>query len=172
MSKDFNDSIADILGGKPTPRPTQERLPDPRTPQEKLAEHMARTAEGGSFYVHQCEKCGGSGFWKGNRRFPCYVCKGKGTRTFKTSPAQRAKARAKSAEKRVEREYNKTLWREQHTDEIVWTRRAAARNAERGGTFAFPQHLIDALEQYGTWTDGQLAAVQRLMARDAARRRR
>jgi hypothetical protein len=66
----------------------------------------------------------------------------------------------------VQREADKELWRHQHSAEIAWATRAAARNAERGGTFDWPQKLLDGLAQYGTWTDGQLSKVQELMARD------
>lgn len=164
---DFNDSLDSMFGGPV--RPVQERLPDTRTNEQKAAEVIARSANKPAVFNDKCPKCIG-GFWKGNHRFPCFACKGKGVLSFKTSPEARAKARAKATEKRIEREADKAAWREEHKAEIAWATRAAARNTERGGTFDFPAKLLESLEQWGTWTDGQLAAVQKLMARDQARK--
>lgn len=169
--RDFDDDISDMLGGEMKPRPLQERLPDTRSNDQKLADHFeAQGPDRGSVFNEKCPKCGGGGFWKGNRRFPCFACKGRGTLSFKTSPEARRKARIRGAEKAVERENAKTAWRHDHLAEIGWTQRAAAWNSKRGGTFDFPQKLLEALDEYGTWTDGQLAAVQKLMAREQERR--
>lgn len=160
---DDSDFLSEALDKGPAPvvRPPVDRAPGWFEPAQ---------LDRGSIFTHECEKCGGSGFWKGNRRFPCFVCKGKGTRSFKTSPEARAKARAKGAQKAVQREIDKAAWREANAPAIAWARRAAQRNAERGGTFDFPAKLVEALDKYGSWTDGQLAAVEKLMARDAARK--
>jgi hypothetical protein len=154
---DFDDDLSDLIGGEMRERP----LPLPRSFVPAL--ERPEFSEG-------CPACHGTGFWHGRRNMPCFKCKGKGKRTFRTSPEARAKARAKGAEKAAQRDADKALWREQHKAEIAWATAAAARNAQRSGTFDFPAKLLEALTQYGSWTDGQLAAVQKLMARDAARK--
>jgi RecJ-like exonuclease len=151
MLDDFDDTLDDLIGSEA--RKIAPRKPVTFTPALERPE-----------YSEGCPRCHGTGRWHG--RGTCFACKGAGRRTFKTSPESRAKARAKGAEKRVEREADKELWRHQHSAEIAWATRAAARNAERGGTFDWPQKLLDGLAQYGTWTDGQLSKVQELMARD------
>lgn len=167
---DFNDNIDDMLGGPARPRPVQERLPDTRTNEQKAAEVIARSAGKGTVFNDKCAKCGGSGFFKGNRRFPCFACRGRGVLSFKTSPEARAKGRARAAEKRQEREMDKAQWQTDHVNEIAWAVRAANINQQRGGNFGFPQNMLDALARWGMWTDAQLAAVQKCMARDAERK--
>jgi hypothetical protein len=158
MSDDFDDDLSDLIGGaKRAPKAdSKSGLHSGFVPVLERPE-----------YSEGCPACHGTGRWHG--RGVCFKCKGAGRRTFKTSPESRAKARAKGAEKAIQREADKELWRHQHTAEIAWATRAAARNAERGGTFDWPQKLLDGLAQYGTWTDGQLSKVQELMARDGER---
>lgn len=166
--RDFDDSLDGMFDG--AARPVQERLPDTRTNEQKLAEVLERSANAPAVFNERCPKCGGSGFWKNSRRFPCFACKGKGTLSFKTSPEARGKARARATEKRIEREADKQAWRDQHAAEIAWLKRAAARNEERGGTFTFPASLLEKLNEYGTLLDGPLLKVQELMQRDEARK--
>lgn len=154
----FDDDLSDLIGGEVRERP----LPLPRSFVPAL--ERPEFSEG-------CPACHGSGFWRGIRSRPCFRCKGKGKRVFKSSPEARAKARAKRAEKAAQRDADKALWREEHKAAIAWVTAAAARNTQRGGTFDFPAKLVEALEKWGAWTDGQLAAVQKLMARDLARKR-
>jgi hypothetical protein len=158
MQDDFEDDLSDLIGGAP-------RAPkaDSKSGSHSGFVPVLERPE----YSEGCPACHGTGRWHG--RGVCFKCKGVGRRTFKTSPESRAKARARGAEKRIEREADKALWREQHADAIAWATRTAARNAQRGGTFDWPQKLLEGLEQYGTWTDAQLSKVQELMARDAAR---
>jgi hypothetical protein len=156
MIDDFEDSLDDLIGGevrKVAPRKPVTFVPALERPE----------------YSEGCPACHGTGRWHG--RGICFKCKGQGRRTFHSSPEARAKGRARAAEKRIERESDKALWREQNADAIAWATRAAARNAQRGGTFDWPQKLLDGLEQFGTWTDGMLSKVRELMARDADRAR-
>ncbi|HEY2245689.1 MAG TPA: DUF6011 domain-containing protein [Xanthobacteraceae bacterium] len=148
-----DDDLSDLIGGTP-------RKPTGRSEQFTPVLERPEFSEG-------CPACHGTGRWRG--RGVCFKCKGLGRRTFKTSPESRAKARAKGAEKAAQREADKAAWQTAHATQIAWTVRAAARNTQRGGTFDFPQKLLDALGQFGTWTDAQLAAVEKLMARDAER---
>jgi hypothetical protein len=150
-----DDDLSDLIGRAP-------RKPTGRSEQFTPMLERPEFSEG-------CPACHGTGRWRG--RGICFKCKGAGRRTFKTSPQTRAKARARGAEKRAQRAADKALWREHNADAIAWAKRAAARNAQRGGTFDWPQKLLEGLEQYGTWTDGQLSKVRELMARDVARMR-
>jgi hypothetical protein len=154
---DFDDDLSDLIGGEVRERPAP--LPHSFVPALERAE-----------FSEGCPACHGTGFWRGIRSRPCFKCKGAGKRTFKSSPEARAKARARSAEKAAQRDADKAAWRVEHKAEIEWTARAAAHNTQRGGTFDFPAKLLEALDKWGAWTDGQLAAVQKLMARDAMRR--
>ena len=155
MQDDFNDNLDDLIGGAPR-KPTGKA--DQFTPLLERPE-----------YSEGCPKCGGTGFWRGLRNRPCFACKGLGKRTFKTSPESRAKARARGAEKREEREMDKAQWRVDHAAEIAWLTRAKARNDARGGSFDWPAKLLEGLDQFGTLTPGQSAKVQELMERDAVR---
>jgi hypothetical protein len=60
-------------------------------------------------------------------------------------------------------------WIHEHQAEFDWMNEAARRNQTRGGGFDFPQAMINALTKYGSLTDNQLAAVRKLMVRDASR---
>lgn len=127
-------------------------------------------------YTEKCRKCGGSGKFVGytGRVFgDCFACKGKGTKAFVTSPEKRAANRA-SAQVRKERDAKEfgaqlAAYIETHREVFAWLTQAAARNEQRGGTFDFPQKLIDSVAKYGSLTENQLAAVQRLIAKDAER---
>jgi hypothetical protein len=154
---DFDDDLSDLIGGEARERPTP--LPRSFTPALERAE-----------FSEGCPACHGTGFWRGIRSRPCFKCKGRGKRTFKSSPEARAKARARGAEKAADRAAERAAWRVTHKAEIAWAVAAAARNEQRRGTFDFPAKLLEALEKWGAWTDGQLAAVQKLMARDAVRK--
>jgi len=123
-----------------------------------------------------CPKCRGTGqfvSYTGRVLGPCFACKGKGKNVFKTSPEARAKSQARAATKRVEKANNlvesKNSFYATYPDEIAWLQQSAKRNATRGGSFTFPADLLDKLNQYGSLTDGQMAAVRKLMARDVER---
>jgi hypothetical protein len=158
MTDDLDDDLSDLIGGAP-------RVPKAGS-KSGLHSGFVPVLERPEF-SEGCPACHGTGRWRG--RGVCFKCKGAGRRTFKTSPETRARSRAKAAEKAAQREADKAAWLTDHAAQIAWTARAANINQQRGGTFDFPQKLMDALAQYGTWTDGQLAAVEKLMARDAER---
>jgi len=124
----------------------------------QLGMGVARSAATVARYT--CDKCRGSGkFYSYTGRLvgDCMKCHGGGL--LKTDPAvsaqRRAKAQATVAAKR-------TAWAEAHAAEISYL--AAQRES-----FEFAQSMRAAIAQYGSLTDGQLAAVRRLMERSAER---
>ena len=156
---DLNDSLDDMLGGpvvgpRPAP-PANYQTPD---------------------YTEGCKACGGTGkfhSYTGRLVGECFKCKGKGSKTFKSAPEDREVARRRASAKRVEKgqaiETEARAWIEAHKAEAEWLAQAGKRNIERGGTFTFPQDLLDKLWKYGSLSENQLAAVHKLMARDAER---
>lgn len=86
---DLNDDLSDLLdnGFEVTPRkPIQPEI-------AKLAER----------HTERCPKCAGSGQFRsymGRAVGQCFACKGRGSRTFKTSAEDRAQARQRAAERR------------------------------------------------------------------------
>ena len=157
MCDDFDDSLDDLIG---TPRAKPALKPEFKTRLEK--------AETRQEFSERCPACGGSGRWRGFRK--CFKCDGSGQLTFKTPPAARAKARLKAEEKRELKAEQAAQWREEHKAEIDWLTRTRDRQIGRDNPWNFPGELLEKLQQYGTLTDGQLAAVHKLMLRDAARR--
>jgi hypothetical protein len=124
--------------------------------------HAAYTGE---TYVENCQKCRGSGIYYGRSRHgqKCFTCKGVGRFTFRTSPEQRAKARAQAHASKVRKvEAAVAGFAESHPEAAAWIA------AKRGG-FGFAQAMHEAVERYGHLTDKQMATVERLRAADAER---
>ena len=120
----------------------------------------------------RCPKCKGSGrfvSWNGRDVGPCNPCKGTGQVAHgydKRVAAYRKGERTKAANEqkaRVGRGTKADKWREQYPTEAAWIDAAA----ERG--FNFAQSMREAMGRWGNLTEGQLAAVQKLMAADAER---
>lgn len=157
---DLNDSLDGLFGG-----PSGETVRAPKAPPASYVPAIERV------FTEPCKKCGGSGQWRPG--YPCFGCKGTGKLTFKTAPEQRAKAKVysqkKVEQKFTERKNTREAWEAEHKAEMAWLRAAARRNDERGGTFTFPINMINAVNSYCTLTENQLAAVHKLMAKDAER---
>lgn len=156
------------------------RDPNDYFPQDDLDAPAASPARAGKdgyvppekMFSEGCTRCRGTGnfiSYSGRVLGPCFACKGKGKFEYKTSPEARAKAQGRSAAKRESKAADDRAWQADHADVIAWLRAAALANSQRNGTFTFPSDLIAKLHQYGTLTDGQLAAVRKLMHRDAQR---
>ena len=164
MTKDLNDDLSDLLGGTTAPATSLKVPPASYAPLEQTV------------FAEGCPKCRGTGqfvSYSGRVLGPCFACKGAGKNTFKTSPEARAKSRERAAAKKVEAAQALTdacaAFTAANKAEVEWLITAAHRNSTRGGTFTFPQDLMDKLFKFGSLTDGQLAAVRKLMARDAER---
>jgi len=59
------------------------------------------------------------------------------------------------------------LYRMANPELVEYLERKAAEIAQRGGTFDFPQKMLEAIATWGGLTENQKAAVERMMARDA-----
>lgn len=143
LDNDLNDSLDDLLGGAVVgqrPVPPANYQP-PQT------------------HFEPCGKCAGTGQ---TRWGVCFRCQGNKGKTFKTSPLQRIKIReaamARDAKKRED-------YVEAHRDVVEWINRSV----DRPQPFAFAVAMRKALAKYGSLTDGQLAACERLVAKDKAR---
>ena len=111
----------------------------------------------------RCTKCRGSGQ---TRWGECFRCKGTGMQSHDYD--KRAAAYRKGQRTRQQRERTGTgpkadQWREAHPAEAKWIDAAAARG------FNFAVSMQQALGRWGALTDGQLAAVRRLIEQDAER---
>lgn len=110
----------------------------------------------------KCDACGGSGRWYPRFSYshmggPCRKCKGTGK--LKTDPEKRAKQK-KARETRKKAALGEYI--AAHASEFAWAT-ASMR------TFGFAASMIEALQQHGSWTDGQLAAIRKCMTRDQVR---
>jgi hypothetical protein len=143
----LNDSLDDLLSG--------DMLPEPR----KAPAHYAPKS-----FAEPCAKCGGSGKFRsysGRLIGQCFTCKGAGKQSFKSSSADRAKARAGVAERKAKvasegfeawKAANPALWQ--------WLDVAS----KRGNTFA--ASLIGGVIKFGDLSEGQRAAVEKNIAKD------
>lgn len=125
----------------------------------------------GPQFKERCDRCRGSGKFIGrNGRVlgECFACKdpatgvGRGYKVFKTSGADRAKARLQAS---TRKENTKQAWADANAAVVAWVQRRATGDRP----FEFAVSLAESLAKFGTLTDGQVAAVQKLMAQDAVR---
>jgi hypothetical protein len=136
-------------------------------PRRQPGEHLAATvADPTKMWPETCPACKGRGkfvSWGGRVLGDCFKCKGKGQRSFKTAPDDRAKARAyTAARKERSAEANLEAFAQSRPELAAWLEAKAP-------TFAFAASMRDAVKQWGSLTEKQLAAVERLAAQDAAR---
>jgi hypothetical protein len=142
---DLNDSLDDMLDA-PVAR---------REPKAAPANYAKPET-----YFDKCTKCYGTGR---TRWGVCFRCKGKGGKTFKTSPAARAKARQDHAERkqRTAAEACEAM-KAEHPEVYAWL----LANVEK---FEFATNMWNALRTYGDLTPNQLAACERCIGRDKQR---
>ena len=143
--------------------------PAPARPMEQIAQQRFVAAPAAAPYKQACVKCNGTGIFRsytGRSLGECFVCKGAGFKEFKTSPEQRARATeqraARAAAQQAERVQAQQAWAAEPRDVLAWIRR-------EDGRFDFATSISNALAQYGTLTEGQVAAVRRCIERDAQR---
>jgi hypothetical protein len=136
------------------------------------AERDAQATLGTHRVVHEerCSHCRGTGRFRsfsGRDLGDCFKCKGTGKLTFKTSAPQRERAREQKHQAAAQRELAKVAqidaWIAANPERFTWMTEAKRRG------FDFAQSLVDALGKYGSLTPGQLAAIDKCMARDAER---
>lgn len=125
----------------------------------------AHDAPNGGMFVEVCSKCRGSGRYFGRSRHgvACFACKGAGKFMRKTSPEQRAKAKANAEAAKVRKEAKGwDGFAGAHPEAAAWI-------VERAPRFDFAAQMQVAVRKYGHLTVGQLAAVERLRVKDAER---
>lgn len=119
-----------------------------------------------ALHIEDCPKCAGSGNFTGYNgaiKGVCFHCEGAGKLAFKTSAAQRAKARA-SAKARVEKKQQAVREAFAAAHPAAWAWMQA--NAEG---FEFAASMVATLDKFGRLTDKQLAAVEKCAAKAAER---
>lgn len=149
----LNDRLDDLFGGTPA---------DPISPEalDKAAASALASMSAKPAYIEPCRACAGSGrFTRGRFMGRCYACRGTGRKTFATPPAAPAAAAAKRAES------GPAAWKAFAEDQPT---RAAWIDANPG--FDFAQSLKAAVMRFGGLTANQAAAIDRLIARDEARK--
>lgn len=133
-------------------------LEDPAEPARERFERLkAEAGDASERYIETCPKCRGTGRFGSVGR--CFTCKGKGQRTFATSAATRAKARATRA---AAKEMAVRSWIAANADLWAWI-------VAKAPTFAFAAAMRDAVQTYGELTERQTETVVRLAAQDKER---
>ena len=160
----LNDDLSDLFG------PAEAF--DPFAPGIHTGPVDTTLADHQQLRMHEetCKSCRGRGrfiSYAGRDCGPCFKCKGKGKMFFRTSLAQRTKAKA-SADARKQRNAvslaeQANEWLEANPAESAWLRDAARRD------FEFAVSLLAALNKYGHLTEKQEAAVRNATIKAAAR---
>lgn len=119
----------------------------------------------GGMFVEICQKCRGTGryFGRSSRGTACFACKGEGKFYRKTSPEARARAKANAEAAKIRKEA--AGWEAfvaANPTEAAWM-------TDRAPRFNFAAEMVAAVSRFGHLTEGQMAAVKRLMAKDAER---
>lgn len=127
-----------------------------------LGSRASTTKQVNQVAMFRCDACRGSGrFVRGFHNpvdyGPCNKCKGTGK--LKTDPETRAKQKKAREDKKKSAV---SAYIEAHTAEYTWV----VSNCER---FGFASSMLTAFRQYGSWTEGQLAAIAKCIARDEVR---
>lgn len=151
----MNDRLDDLIFGAGD---------EVRTAPVRAEAVVYKTAE--TRFEENCPKCRGTGKfvgWSGRTFGQCFACKGKGKFTFKTSPETRAANRQQVADRKA-RVANDTFatFAAQQPEVAAWI------EAKRG-SFDFAAKMFDAVVRFGNLTEGQREAVERCIARDAAK---
>lgn len=126
---------------------------------EIRAEQIRRNAHivNGGEATFPCPSCKGSGKFRaytGRIVGDCFKCKGKGTISKGAAAAVKGQATKAS---------NRLLWKENHAAEVEYAQRRAERSAFYAG-------MLQKLDDFGSWTDGQLALIRSDMTKDDAKR--
>jgi IS5 family transposase len=130
---------------------------------------VATVQDGGTvLHTENCTKCGGSGSYGrvtqlGHSR--CTKCGGKGTLQFKAPAVVREKQRTQAAARKVVKAAE--------TGDANWAAFAAEHPSHATflatAKFDFAVTMVAKVRQWGSLTDGQRAAVERCILRDAER---
>lgn len=115
-------------------------------------------------FEEPCFKCRGSGSWR--LGYTCFCCKGKGKLYYKTSPEVRAEQKRRRNEKKkadalanFERGAD---WLLANPGIHEYLKEEAAKDNKWS---QFPREMLEAIYKFGSLTPGQLAAVEKGVAR-------
>ena len=149
--QDFDDNLDDLIGGAAR----ANRAPVSFKPATERV------------FTENCAKCGGTGLWRGIRK--CFACDGKGTLQFKTSRQDREKARDTRQDRKAR---DRTAFAAEHKAEIEWVFKAAdrQRSSPVEKQWDFPAKMVEAIQKWDSWTDGQITAIRKCMIRSDERR--
>jgi hypothetical protein len=153
-SHDLDDSLDDIFA---SPLTDADR---------KAGLDLARAQPVRVQHEEKCNKCNGSGRfvgYTGRVLGQCFACKGKGTKSFRTSVAQRERATELRNQRKEREQMNiaeqAAAWKRANPNEAAWLANAAGRG------FEFAVAMEEALLKWGTLTPNQAAAVTRATAK-------
>lgn len=109
-------------------------------------------------FEERCKKCGGSGrFTRGRFSGQCFACKGTGKKVFATTPEARQQASAGRARRSAQSaETNLHVFSLAHPEVWAWM---------DGNAFDFAVAMKQAIGRFGSLTEKQLAACERLVAK-------
>ncbi len=118
--------------------------------------------------TYTCPQCNGTGLWNGGRvnshgNHRCWTCAGSGT--LKTDPAKLADNRAKRAAKRAETRDAARQQNQEYDDGQLIRWLAANENWND-----FARTLLAVHSEGKAWTDNQVAAARRMIAKTEQRR--
>lgn len=145
MNRTLNDSLDDLLSG-----------PVADTPRQPAPELNYQPND----FTEPCPKCRGTGRftgWSGRSFGQCFACKGAGKKVFRTSKSERrAKMEREHAHKAKVAAEAWHAFVEAKPEIALWIETERAR-------FDFAQKMREAVEKYGELTEGQEAAIVRLI---------
>jgi hypothetical protein len=149
MSFELNDSLDDLLGGPMGPVRSEPVRP---VPAFKPAAEL---------WEQGCAKCRGSGRVRWG---VCFACKGAGKKSFKSSPAARAKAASQRADRKARVAADDMMaFKAREPEVFAWLNAECAKPQP----FAFAVKMVEVIAKWGDLSEGQLAACQKLVARKA-----
>lgn len=161
---DLNDSLADLIGRVDTAKAAN---PVPPPAHYEPGRGQPNRFKDPVTFTEKCRKCGGSGQYRapsthGSR---CFECDGVGSKTFKTSPEHRAKAKASTAARKATKAQEIATATAHAAAEWLAARPAVAAWFIAQGDNDFAKSLFGSLNRYGSLTVGQEAAVHRSIER-------
>lgn len=163
MIKELNDSLDDLLG-----RPAGEVRQAVNAPADYvpgaaplIANRFKETKE----YTEPCRKCRGTGRYAGpsSHGSRCFECDGAGSKTFRTSPEQRSKARASAnARKAKVEQVSVEGFKAAHPAIFEWLVATAPR-------WDLAASYLASVHRFGSLTEKQMEVAQKSIDRDVAR---
>jgi hypothetical protein len=164
MSNDFlNDDLSDLLGNDAPAAP--RALPQDET--------FARIRETVPQFVETCPSCRGTGrfvSYSGRTLGRCFKCKGRGSKTFATSPETRMQNRTKAAQRKERTaETNWADFAERHPEMAAFMTAEAAKAITSANErwIDMVRNFVAGVRRYGQLTQGQQGVIERALARRA-----